>query len=156
MKKVEWADADNHTDAAGGLGDLADLVRDQDGFDILLLQITEPYASRLRGLELNPSASAITLYRSVPGAGEVHTAIDRLVDPRSAEQLGFAFYAGLPVRLPSDQQVGTVVVLGREARASAEDVLATLCAFRDRISAAVARELDKHVPRCEPGRLSQG
>ena len=50
----------------------------------------------------------------------------QLVDPLAAGDLGFAFYAGLPLRLPSGEVLGTLAALDPSPRKLAGNELATL------------------------------
>jgi hypothetical protein len=121
--------------SADGLLECAQLMCRELDYDAVALGIAEPFNSLLA-----PSATGALwspdLYMAVSASLRDGNCIQTgtgLIDPIAAGELGFRLYVGLPLRLASGINGGTLAVLSRKPRHLAENELQDLKIFRDMI-----------------------
>lgn len=127
---------------AGTLAAFAELVRDHLGCDLVVICLAARFADLLAGDGpadapasgecLNSKAEparticAITSDTGLPLPEAALADPARLAHPIAAGDLGFAFYAGLPLRLATGEVLGTLAALARTPRDLSVNELATL------------------------------
>ncbi len=126
------------TGGEGTLAGLAELVRAHLGCEMVVICLAAPFADLLAadglangagGAGLAGSAEpigAVARDRALPRAQAALADPARLTHPVGAVDRGFAFYAGLPLRLASGQGLGTLAALDRTPRKLLANELATL------------------------------
>ena len=102
----------------GTMAEYAEVVRRELDCAAVVVTITQPFAALL-----DPSASGedsaasshvcaiAPAVRGMASGGKVLSDPARLADPIEAGHLGFGFYVGIPLRLPSGSNLGTLAAI---------------------------------------------
>lgn len=117
----------------GTLGEYAEFIRSHLDCAAVVVTIAQPFASLLDG----DAGAGASIARSqvcafAAGSGEQAKGEQaladpaRLADPIAAGDLGFGFYAGLPLRLSSGCNLGMLAAVDCSPRRLAKNELATL------------------------------
>ena len=95
----------------------------------VIIQIAEGFSPLFASSGDRPHSAVCAYARELMTAGGDRTVVQdpaRLVDPLVAIDLGFGFYAGLPLRLSSGEPAGMLAAIDASPRALAENELANL------------------------------
>lgn len=119
-----------HPAGEGTLGEFAHFMRRHLDCRAVVIRIADrfcPLFAQHSGDRQHPPVCALA-HELTTGAGGGTILHDpaRLVDPLVAEDLGFGFYAGLPLRLSSGENAGMLAAIDTSPRALAENELEAL------------------------------
>lgn len=119
--------------AHGSLTPLAEIARQLVGCEAAIIAIED--GDRL----LQPTAVRFISVSS-DGAFSI-SAASKAVDPLNAQELGFAFYAGLPLRTAEGDIIGTLALIDSKPRTVSEEQIRMLKLFASEVVALVASHL---------------
>lgn len=109
----------------GTLHQFAHFMRSHLDCGAVIIQITEGFSPLFASSGDRPHSAVCAYARELMMAGGDRNPA-RLVDPLVAIDLGFGFYAGLPLRLSSGEPAGMLAAIDASPRKLAENELANL------------------------------
>ena len=135
--KIDFSTQPNATDrSVEALLDDAQLICRQLSYDVLAIRIATPLDVRIARSKiwmLQSPCVYMAVAASLRARDCIKTAVHDLTDPVAAGKLGFSLYVGLPLRLPSGKDAGTLAVLARKPRPLRVNELHSLKVIRDSI-----------------------
>ena len=117
----------------GTVGEFAEFMRRHLGCAAVVVTIAQPFASLLEGGTPGEATAARShvcaiapAARGAESGGKAMPDPSKLADPIAAGDLGFGFYAGVPLRLSSGCNLGTLAAVDVSRRQLANGELARL------------------------------